>query len=75
MNKEPLSQEPLLLTIEDVRTALQISRWQVYRMINQKQLKTVTIGRRRLVAQEDLKALVEELRRQEDSNYGQTRQR
>ncbi|WP_160050462.1 helix-turn-helix domain-containing protein [Nocardiopsis sp. FR4] len=73
MNKETSSQEPLLLSIEDVRTELQISRWQVYKLINNRQLKTVTIGRRRLVAQEDLKALVEDLRRQEDGDYGQTR--
>lgn len=66
MTKKPSLQEPLLLTIEDVRAALQVSRWQVYQMINKRQLKTVTIGRRRLVVPEDLKALVEELRKQSE---------
>ena len=38
-----------LLTIDEVADLLRISRWSVYRLIWSKQLRTLTIGRRRLV--------------------------
>ncbi|MGQ4272200.1 helix-turn-helix domain-containing protein [Nocardiopsis changdeensis] len=73
MTKRSSSEKPRLLTIEDVRAALQVSRWQVYQMINRGQLKSVRIDRRRFVLPEDLDALIEELRRQEGGDYGTAR--
>lgn len=53
---------PLLLTITEACEALRISRWQIYRLINDGRLRTVRINRRRLVALDDLQDLIEELR-------------
>jgi excisionase family DNA binding protein len=41
--------EDRLLTIDDVADVLRISRWSVYRLIWSQQLRTLKIGRRRLV--------------------------
>jgi excisionase family DNA binding protein len=38
-----------LLTIEEAADWLRVSRWSVYNLIRAKQLRTVKIGRRRLV--------------------------
>ncbi len=38
-----------LLTINEVAELLRISRWSVYQLIWSNQLRTLTIGRRRLV--------------------------
>jgi len=51
-----------LLTIEETREILRVSRWQVYQLINTRQLRSVKIARRRLIAQEDLLAYIRELR-------------
>lgn len=63
----PLEQRTGLLTITEVGEELRISRWSVYRLINNGQLRTVRIDRRRLVAPADLAALIEALR-QEDGD-------
>ncbi len=55
-------QQPTLLTIEEARAVLRISRWSLYQLINRRRLKTIRIGQRRLVAADDLHALIEELR-------------
>jgi excisionase family DNA binding protein len=60
---------PALLTLEEVRAVLRISRWSIYQLINHRRLKTVRIGQRRLVTVDDLRALIEELRR-EGNAYG-----
>jgi excisionase family DNA binding protein len=38
-----------LLTIDEVADLLRVSRWSVYRLIWSEQLRTLKIGRRRLV--------------------------
>lgn len=55
-------QPPALLTLEEARAILRVSRWSLYKLINHRRLKTVRIGHRRLVAVSDLSALIEELR-------------
>lgn len=61
----PESQElrPRLLTVAETSTALRISRWSVYQLINSGRLRTVKIDRRRLVAPEDLDSFIEGLRK------------
>lgn len=46
----PADSAPVLLTIPEVCAMLRVSRWSVYQLINSRRLKTVKIGRRRLVA-------------------------
>jgi excisionase family DNA binding protein len=38
-----------LLTVQEAADRLRVSRWSVYNLIRSKQLRTVKIGRRRLV--------------------------
>lgn len=54
---------PLLLTVPQACDALQISRWQLYQLINDGRLKTVRINRRRFIAPDDLHDLIEQLRK------------
>ncbi|MEV8375166.1 helix-turn-helix domain-containing protein [Kribbella sp. NPDC056861] len=58
----PLDGSSLLLTVTEASDALRISRWALYQLINKRRLKTVQIGRRRLVPTEDLIAFVADLR-------------
>ena len=51
-----------LMTLQEVARLLRISKWTLYRLINDGELPTITIGRRRLVAPRDYMALVERLR-------------
>lgn len=53
---------PRFLTIEEIATYLNISKWMVYSQINDKKLKTVTIGKRRLVTPEDFEDYIGTLR-------------
>ena len=55
---------PMLMTIQEACAALQVSRWQIYQLINKRRLNTVKIGRRRLIVPDDLHALVDELRKE-----------
>jgi excisionase family DNA binding protein len=55
---------PVLLTIEEARAVLRISRWSLYQLINRQRLKTIRIGHRRLIDADDLRALLDELRRE-----------
>jgi excisionase family DNA binding protein len=59
---------PVLLTIDEARGVLRISRWSIYQLINRGRLKTVRLGRRRLVAADDLRGLLDELRQTGDDN-------
>jgi len=54
------SQEQLL-TINEVADLLRISRWSVYQLIWSGQLRTVTIGRRRLIRPAAYTACVDQL--------------
>lgn len=53
---------PRLLSLEEARTALNISRWSLYQLINSGRLKSLHIESRRLIALADLKDLINELR-------------
>ncbi|AKU19262.1 hypothetical protein VV02_23930 [Luteipulveratus mongoliensis] len=55
-----------LLTVAEVCSLLSVSRWQVYRLINGRELGSVKIGRRRLVPRVDLDAFVDALRRRSE---------
>lgn len=50
-----------LLTIPEACTHLRLSRWGLYQLINNRELATVKIGRRRLVPVTEVQRLVEEL--------------
>ena len=50
-----------LLTVPEACTRLRISRWSLYRLIQQQRLTTVTIGRRRLVSHAELERFVSTL--------------
>jgi excisionase family DNA binding protein len=47
-------QQPRLLTVPEAAQELRISNWLIYELIRTKQLKTLTIATRRLVAFEDI---------------------
>lgn len=49
--------EPVLCSIPDAAKALSLGRSKVYELISENQLETVTIGRRRLVRVESVRAL------------------
>lgn len=52
---------PLLLTIEEATDLLRVSRSKVYEYLRSGALRSVVIGRRRLVRSEDLRRFVEAL--------------
>lgn len=56
-----------LYAIAEVREALGVSHWQVYQLINSRQLKSVKIGRRRLVPAVELANYIESLRLESSS--------
>jgi excisionase family DNA binding protein len=45
----PDARQDYLLTVQEAADRLRISRWSLYNLIRAKQLRTVKIGRRRLV--------------------------
>ena len=55
---------PMLMTLQEASDALHISRWQLYKLINQGRLNSVKIGRRRFIHPDDLHAFVAELRQE-----------
>jgi excisionase family DNA binding protein len=52
---------PGLLTVDEAAEYLRVSRWTVYNLIRSSQLRTVKIGRRRLVTPAALAECVESL--------------
>ena len=55
-----------LFALTEVADILGVSRWQVYQLLNSQQLKSVKIGRRRLVTASDLTQFIESLRTAEN---------
>ena len=49
-----------LLTVDEACRQLRISRWSFYRLIQQRQLATIQIGRRRLVPRKAVTAFIEQ---------------
>ncbi|MFT3663049.1 MAG: helix-turn-helix domain-containing protein [Gordonia sp. (in: high G+C Gram-positive bacteria)] len=60
---EPATATTELLTIEDVMRRLNVSRWSVYRLLNDNQIASVKIGARRLVAVSELHRFIRESQR------------
>lgn len=54
--------DPGLLTIEEARRLLRISKWGMYNLINEGRVATVHIGRKRFIASADFESLVGDLR-------------
>jgi excisionase family DNA binding protein len=50
-----------LLTIQEAADWLRVSRWSVYNLIHTNRLRTIKIGRRRLVSRDALSECVEQL--------------
>jgi excisionase family DNA binding protein len=50
-----------LLTVGEACQQLRISRWSLYRLIQRRQLKTIKIGNRRLIAVAAVNHLIEQL--------------
>ena len=50
-----------LLTMQETAEWLRVSRWSVYSLIHANQLRTIKIGRRRLVSRDALKECVTHL--------------
>lgn len=51
-----------LFTIDEAATQLRVSRWSVYNLIRSGQLRTIKIGRRRLVPVDALAECLEHLK-------------
>jgi len=50
-----------LLSINQACERLNLGRWSVYKLINQNRLRTVKLGRRRLVTMGAIRAFIENL--------------
>jgi excisionase family DNA binding protein len=58
---KPGPRRPLLLNVTEAADALGVSKWGIYQLINQRELRTVRIGSRRLVPVAELDVCVERL--------------
>jgi excisionase family DNA binding protein len=56
---------PALLTVPEACATLRVSRWMFYRLVQQRQLRTVKIGSRRLVQASALDAYLQRLATEE----------
>jgi excisionase family DNA binding protein len=54
--------ELMLLTIDEAAASLRVSRWSVYNLIRSGHLRTIRIGRRRLVPMNALTECLERLK-------------
>jgi excisionase family DNA binding protein len=61
-DKEWLPDGRPLLNIDEACDILRVSRWTLYRLINERRLETIKIGSRRLVPVQALQDLIERLR-------------
>lgn len=53
-----------LLTLDEARSLLRISKWSLQQLIHDRRLQTMQIGRRRFVHPDDLDDLIERLRQE-----------
>ncbi len=60
-----LQDYPKLLTVSEAAKELRISNWLLYELMRKGQLKTLTIGARRLIAADDLANFINERKEQE----------
>ena len=59
---------PDLLTVTEAATQLRVSRWMIFRLIQSRELRTITIGTRRLVPSQDLADFVARRRAEESAS-------
>ena len=52
--------DPIAISIEDARKALGIGRTKLYELVGQGRLKTLRVGRRRLVVVASIHALIDD---------------
>lgn len=52
---------PSIYSVAEACQQLRISRWMLYRLVQNRELRTITIGRRRLITAADLDAYVRRL--------------
>jgi excisionase family DNA binding protein len=52
---------PVLLSVKEACRTLKISKWSLYRLIHTDQLRTIRIGRRRLVPGSAIQTLIQRL--------------
>ncbi len=64
-NYEVAPSNPNLLTVPEACAYLRVSRWMFYRLIQSRELVTITIGNRRLVTRSDLDIYIQTQRQQE----------
>jgi excisionase family DNA binding protein len=55
-------QQPRILNVTEAAKELRISNWLIYELIRTRQLRTLKIGSRRLVASEDITNFINERR-------------
>ncbi|MGI5224045.1 helix-turn-helix domain-containing protein [Actinoallomurus sp. CA-142502] len=53
--------EPAVLTVDEAAERLRVSRWTLYNLIRSNQLRTVKIGRRRLIPVSAITECLEQL--------------
>lgn len=58
---------PRLLGLTEACETLRISRWSLYKLINQRRIKTVRVNGRHLIAPQDLDDFVERLRAEQEA--------
>jgi len=71
MNRLPVQSaasaiEPGLLTVGEACARLRISRWMLYQLIHTRQLTSIKLGRRRLIPEAAIAALIERMLREAD---------
>jgi predicted DNA-binding transcriptional regulator AlpA len=63
MKPRASSSEPIVVSVDEGRHLASIGRTKFYELIKQSKLKTVTIGRRRLVFVDSIREMLEAQRR------------
>lgn len=53
---------PVVLTVKEACAALHVSPWTLYKLIRERKLDSIKIGRRRLIPVGEIPALIERLR-------------
>jgi len=59
MTKADPGQAPILHSVQETARLLNVSKWQVYALINSRQLASIKIGRRRLIPSRAINELAE----------------
>ena len=60
--EQTTEQDRNLLTLDEARHVLRISKWSLQKLIDDRRLVTIRIGRRRFVHPDDLSSFMDDLR-------------